>query len=213
VLWPPASVEWDHDYGFHKYECRRGQHESTVSRSGESTSGLGFETRCPLTPCSSHLQTLDFWRWDDPTFGKKWGNSSAQEIDLADPQLRGLTAALAPALLRIGGSPDDSIIFDSDGTCVPGSGGNGPAPKGYYCSQVSVRGSRQGEGPSRVDRGCCLLTPERPRPTLCPAGAPLRIRLPDACTMGGTPRVCGRYGAQGEGYSNNAALLGAGGEG
>jgi len=73
-------------------------------------------------------QTLDFWRWDDPTFGEKWQNSSAQEIDLSSPALRALTAALGPGLIRIGGSPDDSIVFDADGTCVPGSGGNGPAP-------------------------------------------------------------------------------------
>ena len=84
---------------------------------------------------SSHPQTLDFWRWDDPEFGEKWGNSSAQEIDLANPTLRALTASLAPGLIRIGGSPDDSIVYDVDGTCVPGSGGHGPSAS-YYCSQV-----------------------------------------------------------------------------
>lgn len=86
----------------------------------------------PLSPAV----TLDFWRWDDPNFGQKWMNSSALEIDLTNPQLRALASALAPALLRLGGSPEDSLVFDTDGTCVPGTGGNGPAPKGYYCSQV-----------------------------------------------------------------------------
>lgn len=86
----------------------------------------------PLSPAIA----LDFWRSDDPTFGEKWGNSSALHIDLSDPQLIAMTAALAPALLRLGGSPEDSLIYDSDGTCVPQSGGAGPAPGGYYCSQV-----------------------------------------------------------------------------
>ena len=49
--------------------------------------------------------------------------------------LRAAARALAPAVLRLGGSPEDSVIFDDDGSCVPGSGGAGPfAP--YYCSQV-----------------------------------------------------------------------------
>jgi hypothetical protein len=78
---------------------------------------------------------LDFWRSDDPRFGVKWGNSSAITIDLTDPVLRAAASALAPAILRLGGSPDDSVIFDTDGTCVPQSGGDGPFP-GYYCSQV-----------------------------------------------------------------------------
>lgn len=79
--------------------------------------------------------TLDFWRPDDPTYGVKWGSSGAQNINLTHPQLLALTSALAPALLRLGGSPEDSLIYDADGTCVPQSGGDGPFP-GYYCSQV-----------------------------------------------------------------------------
>lgn len=89
-------------------------------------------TTHPLSPAV----TLDFWRSDDPTFGIKWGNSSAINIDVTNPLLRNLTALLGPGLLRLGGSPEDSLVYDSDGTCVPGSGGNGPAPNGYYCSQV-----------------------------------------------------------------------------
>ena len=78
---------------------------------------------------------LDFWRSDDPTFGQKWGKSSALTIDLTSPVLRAAARALAPAVLRLGGSPEDSVVFDVDGSCVPRSGGNGPyAP--YYCSQV-----------------------------------------------------------------------------
>ena len=79
---------------------------------------------------------LDFWRSDDPTFGKKWGSSSALTIDLTSPVLRAAARALAPAVLRLGGSPEDSVVFDADGTsCTPQSGGDGPfAP--YFCSQV-----------------------------------------------------------------------------
>ena len=46
------------------------------------------------------------------------------------------TAALSPGLIRLGGSPEDSVIYDADGTCVPMSGGRGPA-QDYYCSQVA----------------------------------------------------------------------------
>lgn len=55
-------------------------------------------------------------------------------IDLGDASLRAYAAALAPALLRLGGSPEDSIVFDADGSCAPGGGGQPPGP--YYCSQV-----------------------------------------------------------------------------
>jgi hypothetical protein len=79
---------------------------------------------------------LDFWRSDDKTFGAKWGSSSALTIDLTSPVLRAAAKALAPAVLRLGGSPEDSVVFDPDGSsCTAGSGGDGPfAP--YYCSQV-----------------------------------------------------------------------------
>lgn len=94
--------------------------------------GAAGPTMHPLAPAV----TLDFWRSDDPTYGEKWGNSSALDIDLTSPVLQAAAKALSPALLRLGGSPEDSVVFDTDGTCVPGSGGSGPAPNGYYCSQV-----------------------------------------------------------------------------
>ena len=79
---------------------------------------------------------LDFWRASDPTFGEKWASSSALTIDLTSPALLAAAGALAPAVLRLGGSPEDSLTYDDgSGTCVPQSGGAGPfAP--YYCSQV-----------------------------------------------------------------------------
>lgn len=61
----------------------------------------------PLSPAV----TFDFWRWDDPFYGPKFMNSSALYIDLTNPLLRSLASALAPAILRIGGSPEDGIVF------------------------------------------------------------------------------------------------------
>lgn len=83
----------------------------------------------PLTPAV----TLDAW---NETFFPRWGTGSFLSLDLSQPRLRAAAAALAPGLLRLGGSPEDSIFFDADGTCVAGTGGNGPAPNGYFCSQV-----------------------------------------------------------------------------
>lgn len=79
--------------------------------------------------------TLDGWNASSPGVGPKWGPSSYLALDLSSPRLIALAAAVGPALLRLGGSPEDSIVYDTDGTCVAGSGGAGPAP-GYFCSQV-----------------------------------------------------------------------------
>ena len=85
----------------------------------------------PLSPAV----TLDFWNVSSPNIGPKWGNSSVLALDLSNPLLQALASQLAPGLLRLGGSPEDSVIFDTDGTCVAGTGGQGPSPS-YYCSQV-----------------------------------------------------------------------------
>ena len=97
------------------------------------TFSVGAPAGVPLHPLAPAV-ALDFWLPDDPRFGEKWGNSGLLGIDLASPALRAYSAALAPAVLRLGGSPEDSIVFDADGSCAPG-GGSGPFP-GYYCSQV-----------------------------------------------------------------------------
>lgn len=62
--------------------------------------------------------TLDFWRADDPAYGEKWGNASALAVDLA-PRLLALARGLSPGLLRIGGSPQDSIAYESIGGACP----------------------------------------------------------------------------------------------
>ena len=109
----------------------RPPHPNTTSLTAAIDSSVALGRTSPLHPAVA----LDFWRSDDPTFGQKWGRSSALTIDLTSPVLRAAARALAPAVLRLGGSPEDSLVFDVDGTCVPGSGGDGPyAP--YFCSQV-----------------------------------------------------------------------------
>lgn len=66
-------------------------------------------------------------------YGEKWGNASCLTIDLENPRLRAAAAALAPAVLRLGGSPEDSVVFDTGG-CVPG------APfEGFACSQTGSK--------------------------------------------------------------------------
>lgn len=78
--------------------------------------------------------TLDFW--NSSSF-PRWGPSSAIELNVTDPALVAFASALAPGILRLGGSPEDSVYYDADGTsCVAGSGGDGPAPHGYFCSQT-----------------------------------------------------------------------------
>lgn len=102
---------------------------NTVITVEVSTTPLGVPMH-PLAPAV----TLDGW---NGTLFPKWGNGSYLALDLRSPDLLRYASALAPAILRLGGSPEDSIEFTLDGSgCVPGSGGNGPAPGGYYCSQV-----------------------------------------------------------------------------
>jgi hypothetical protein len=79
---------------------------------------------------------LDLWRADDPSYGHKWGNSSALLLDLDDPTLVALASSLAPGILRIGGSPEDSIVFDVNGTCTP-NGTAAPNPS-YACAGTQL---------------------------------------------------------------------------
>lgn len=97
------------------------------------TFAVGAPAGVPMHPLAPAV-AVDFWLANDTRFGEKWGNSGILTLDLTSAALRAYSAALAPTLLRIGGSPEDSIVFDADGTCEPG-GGAGPFP-GYYCSQV-----------------------------------------------------------------------------
>ena len=65
--------------------------------------------------------TLDLWRGDDPQIGTKWGDASALSIELSPRFLR-LAKGLSPGILRIGGSPQDSVAYQPVGGSCPERG-------------------------------------------------------------------------------------------
>ena len=78
--------------------------------------------------------TFDFWKYNDPRYGEKWGNASILTVNLSNENLLTLASAISPAYLRIGGSSEDSIIYNITGQCnqpVP------PAMEGYQCSKIA----------------------------------------------------------------------------
>eukprot|EP01084_Bolivina_argentea_P146951 257187_1 len=74
--------------------------------------------------------TFDFWKNNDSN-GKWFPNASILVLDLSNPDLIALTKAISPAILRIGGTPQDSIIFNISGECNENYG----LPK-YNCSKT-----------------------------------------------------------------------------
>lgn len=96
---------------------------------------IGTTERVAATSSDPYIGVgLDLWRRDDPKDGARFGNASALRLGLLSPRLRNLAAASAPAVLRIGGSPEDSLGYGFDGHCAsePASAAAG----GYYCSRV-----------------------------------------------------------------------------
>ena len=87
--------------------------------------------------------TLDWWTHDDPVYGYQWGNASILTLDLANPDLRTLARGLAPGLLRLGGSPLDSIVYattpSAEAACARGQNpkAGGGAKSGWACSQLA----------------------------------------------------------------------------
>ena len=103
---------------------------------GSIVATIGGSIGTPTHPLSTGV-ALDFWLPHDPNYGHKWGNASALELDLDDPTLVALATAMAPGLLRIGGSPEDSIMFDpspDDTSC--NINGTAQPNASYFCSQV-----------------------------------------------------------------------------
>eukprot|EP01083_Nonionella_stella_P167678 564222_1 len=74
---------------------------------------------------------LDYWKNNTESFG----TSSIPYIDFSNRDLITLTSALSPAILRIGGSPSDSVIYNISGECNDATKSN-LAPQSYYCSEV-----------------------------------------------------------------------------
>eukprot|EP01084_Bolivina_argentea_P193304 331661_1 len=75
--------------------------------------------------------TLDFWNNED-SHGKWNPNAGALTLNFSNENLIALTKKLTPAILRIGGSPEDSVVYDIDGECSSKYG----VPD-YPCSQTS----------------------------------------------------------------------------
>ena len=73
--------------------------------------------------------TFDFWKNED-SGGKWYPNASILTLNLSDENLIELTKHLSPAILRIGGSPQDSVVYNMSGECSQDYG-----LPGYSCSQ------------------------------------------------------------------------------
>ena len=55
--------------------------------------------------------TCDWWRHNHPTYGVKWMEAGMLTLDLTSTRLRYLTTSLTPALWRIGGTPEDEVVY------------------------------------------------------------------------------------------------------
>merc|ERR1719242_2471475 len=84
--------------------------------------------------------TMDWWKPTDGQYGKKWDDASILYQDLTNPILINLTKALTPAILRLGGSPEDSIVYNISGMCLKTDSeqfGCGQSGKNYGCLSES----------------------------------------------------------------------------
>lgn len=92
--------------------------------------------------------SLDFWKSDDPDYGSKWGEAGILELNLSNTNLIELTKALTPAILRIGGSPQDMVVYNISGECNENYGSPGydcptmPAGTNYTSYYGCVNKSR-----------------------------------------------------------------------
>eukprot|EP01084_Bolivina_argentea_P051103 93987_1 len=75
--------------------------------------------------------TFDYWKNKD-SGGKWYPNASILVLDLENPDLVALTKEISPAILRIGGSPQDSVVYNISGECSQKYG-----LPGYGCSQTT----------------------------------------------------------------------------
>ena len=98
--------------------------------------------------------TLDF---HPSSQGSVWGaNASILEIDLASPGLLGVVTALAPAVLRLGGSEAGENV-----TYVGFPGFDAPCPSGYYYCLTRPRWAAILAFAARTGRGECPALPTR----------------------------------------------------
>eukprot|EP01084_Bolivina_argentea_P004809 9111_1 len=82
--------------------------------------------------------TMDWWKPSDQS--GKWGDASILWLNLSNPILINLTKALTPAMLRLGGSPEDSIVYNMSGMCLTSNSeeyGCAQSGKNYGCLNES----------------------------------------------------------------------------
>eukprot|EP01084_Bolivina_argentea_P051104 93989_1 len=75
--------------------------------------------------------TIDFWNNHDSK-GKWNPNAGILTLNLSNENLIALTREVSPAILRVGGSPEDSVVYDINGECSQKYG----LPN-YDCSQTT----------------------------------------------------------------------------
>ena len=61
---------------------------------------------------------MDWWKPTDGSNGEKWGDASILWLNLSNPTLINLTKALTPAMLRLGGSPEDVCCISIIIICI-----------------------------------------------------------------------------------------------
>merc|ERR1719242_697274 len=84
--------------------------------------------------------TMDWRKPTDGQYGKKWDDASILFQDLSNLTLINLTKALTPAILRLGGSPEDSIVYNISGMCLKTDSeqyGCGQSGRNYGCLNES----------------------------------------------------------------------------
>jgi len=72
--------------------------------------------------------TNDWWLSDGP-FGKKWNNVSILFWNLSDPLVISLVQELSPATWRIGGTPEDTVVYEIGNPPECPVAQQGPYPK------------------------------------------------------------------------------------
>jgi hypothetical protein len=93
---------------------------------------------------NSPAVALDWWVKEDPKYGFQWGDASILVLDLENPLLLAYARALSPAVLRLGGSPIDSIEYaigpEAEKSCARGKGSAGGTivPPENTCSQCGL---------------------------------------------------------------------------
>eukprot|EP01089_Gocevia_fonbrunei_P010996 TRINITY_DN2403_c0_g1_i1.p1 TRINITY_DN2403_c0_g1~~TRINITY_DN2403_c0_g1_i1.p1 ORF type:complete len:526 (-),score=100.92 TRINITY_DN2403_c0_g1_i1:37-1614(-) len=73
--------------------------------------------------------TCDWYVSEDVNYGKKFGNAGILTVDLNNPLLITLVKALSPASWRIGGSPEDTVIYEVGDPPECPRAQQGPFPK------------------------------------------------------------------------------------